>query len=150
MNCILLTKAQLLQGSLYTEELQIEGIGRVKVRALSDGERTEIEAQYMIGLHDAGITPKDLGGGKPELTIEKTVHMANLAKEKDWKIAAKALSVPGGEEWFVEDAKGLHEDIILAVVQKAELLTSGKRGQIESFPGQSGGLGSEVAGEAGV
>lgn len=146
MSNILLTKSQLLQGSQYTEELEIEGLGKVKVRALSDGEKTQIEAEHMLAMHDAGINSEDLTGAikASDISIEKTVALARLGKERGWKIAAKALSVPGGEEWSVDEAKGLHEDIIDQIVVKAEVLSKGKRGQVESFPGKQTGVGSEA------
>lgn len=151
---VILTKAQLLAGSKYTEEIEIKELGgKVKIRALSDGEMSQIESQHMIDMGSLGIDYQGLQSMKytPEImTIDRAAKVAQLAKERAWKIVALALSVPGGEEWTPEEASGLHESTVDLILTKAEELSKGKRGQLESFRGDAGGMADKSPDKSGV
>jgi hypothetical protein len=128
---IVLTKDQILSGSKCTEEFAVEKLGgAVKIRALTDGELTKIDAKHLKTLSQAGIGPKDLGG--IDITLEQSAVIAESAKELIWSIVALAMSVDG-QEWTAEEVSGLDEDLIEAIAARVEEMSRGKRGQVESF-----------------
>ncbi len=124
---IVLTKDQILSGSKYTEEFAVEKLGgAVKIRALTDGELTKIEARHLKNLSAAGISPEDLGGigvkacphcgglvkdagSAKGVTLEQSAVTAESAKERTWSIVALAMSVDG-QERIAEDGSQLDEE----------------------------------------
>ncbi len=138
---IVLTKDQILQGSKYTEEFAVEKLGgAVKIRALTDGELTKIEARHLKNLSAAGITSDDLGhmGASKKLTLEQSASTAESAKERTWSIVALAMSVDG-QEWTAEDVSQLGEELTEAIAARVEDISRGRRGQAESFRADDGG-----------
>lgn len=158
---MLLTKAQILAGVKYTETLTIEELGGdVTIRALSDGELSVIEAEYIREIGSAGIKFGDLNdmrqmkGEKPEQNAEtgedkkkkdfdlaKSGDLSLAAKHRDWAICAKALSV--NEEWTRVEVEILPRAAVEKIVDRAEEISGAKRNvglKLESFrqePGES-------------
>ena len=145
---IVLTKDQILQGSKYTEEFAVEKLGgAVKIRALTDGEITKIDAKHLKTLSQAGIGPKDLGG--IDITLEQSAVTAESTKELVWSIVALAMSVDG-QEWTPEEISELDEDLIEAIAARVEEISRGRRGQVESFRKDDGRAEAEGPGADGV
>jgi hypothetical protein len=143
---MLLTKAQILAGVKYTETLTIEELGGdVTIRALSDGELSAIEAEYVREIGSAGIKFNDLQemrtNQKEDFDLAKSGDLALAAKQRDWAICAKALSV--NEEWKREDVEKLPRAAVEKIVDRAEEISGAKRNvglKLESFrqePGES-------------
>jgi len=106
----LLTKAQVLQGIKYVEELPVEELGgSVKIRALSDGEFTSIEMNYVTELLSIGIDYDELQQIRQgKLETFEPMKMSNLSLaslKRQWSICSNALSVD--EQWSIEEVKRL-------------------------------------------
>jgi len=144
---MLLTKAQILQGIKYTENLYVEELNsEVKIRVLSDGEFAKIEADYIIELGKLGISYDDLQGlqeAKAEsITLDKSGGISLATRKRQWEICAKALSVD--EQWTVEDVQQLPGLAIDKIVARTEEISQGRLEQIKNFREQLRGQEAEV------
>lgn len=144
---MLLTKTMILQGVKYTETIFIEELsGEVKIRALSDGEFTRIEADYITELGKLGISYDDLQGlqeAKAEsIDLDKSGGMSLVTRQRQWAICALALSVD--EQWTVEDVQQLPGPAIDKIAERAETISKGGPDQVKNFRSQLGGPEAEV------
>lgn len=143
---LILTKNQILEGTKYVEEFPVKELGgAVKIRALSDGELTKIEARHLRNLSAAGIPSGALGSlgvidedEKQEITLEQSVAIVESTKERIWSIVALAMSIDG-QEWTVEEVSMLNEELTNAIAARAEVISGGRPGQAESFRANAGG-----------
>ena len=163
---IVLTKSQILEGVKYTEDFPVDELGgAVRIRALSDGELTKVETDYLMKLAAVGIRPENLSAkliktcpncGAPinpreDSTMEQTVVITQSMKERDWAMVALALSV-GEEKWTPEEVSGLVEkdSIISKIGARVEEISRGRQGQAESFRKSEGGAGVEETAQPGI
>lgn len=145
---MLLLKTQILQGVKYNETIFIEELdGEVKIRALSDGEFSMIEASYIAELGKLGISYDDLQGlqeAKTEgIPLVKSGFMSLATRQRQWEICTKALSVD--EQWTVEDVQQLPGPAIDKITARAEEISKGRPEQVKNFREQLGGPESEAA-----
>ncbi len=131
----ILTKAQLLGGKLFSKVISIEGFGSIRVRALSDGEITAIDSEYIQEINAAGI--KIAETSKSNVNDEQALIFQKTLKNKDWKSCALALSVD--EEWTVDDVKQLPIFVIERINDESDILSKGEDKQLDKFRGDGGG-----------
>lgn len=139
-----LVKAQILNGTRYTEEFYVEELkGSVKIRPLSDGEVTEIENLYYQELSKAGIKVEELEKiTESKADMVKSATFMQITKMRDWRIIAKGLSVD--EEWTAEDVRGLGKPINDKLLARITELTNGSYEEIKSFRGELGREAPEI------
>lgn len=136
---MVLTKAQILQGVKYVEEFFIEELnGSVKIRALSDGELVNIEANYVIELGKLDINFNNVNELKEddskfkELDLQKSGNLTLISKKREWEICAKALSVDG-DAWTVEDVQNLPSKVIEKIVKRVDEISRGTVEEADNF-----------------
>lgn len=138
---MLLTKAQILEGTMFTEEFPVEELGgSVKIRALSDGEVSRMSTDQTKRLIAAGLSETLITGDKSErdnMTIEQMSIFNRVGDEMLWERAAVGLSVD--EVWTAEETSKLNGRVLQKIVARIMELTVGTPGQVQSFPADIAG-----------
>ncbi len=112
---IALTKAQVLQGRNYTEQVYIPALnGEVVIRVLTGGEMARLKAMPTRGLKLSLADLAGASGSDPNRAMEEAARiqfdMESIAianEEQRFFSVACGLSVPGGEMWSVEEAEAI-------------------------------------------
>ncbi len=93
-----LTKAQIIAGARFRKTINIEGLGEIVIRPLTDAEWAEIEM--------ATIEPLRAQIRDDETSVEQVVHKVNLHDLAVAQLKAARLIVRAGlsvdEEWTLE------------------------------------------------
>jgi hypothetical protein len=123
---ILLTKAKILQGTGYSEEIYIEVLeGKVRLRSLTDSELSRVRALQMKGLRIKGNDVSSM-----EMNLE-TVHTNKY--EANCLACSLGLSMKGGDEWTVEDVKKVPTPGFIEEVAKKVMQISGVKEEDIAF-----------------
>lgn len=104
---MLLTKAQILAGRNYTEQVYIAALGgEVKIRPLTDGELTRLQAELLAKFNlPEGVSPNGFELGKLDLSKFDLGSLVEAQRNMEWQIAA--LCLVDEEPWTVEEIKSL-------------------------------------------
>jgi len=118
----ILTKEKLLQGIELTETVHIDGLGRVRIRPLSDGELNKVQSMRAKALMEekTGNNQKDFA------------HFTEVSYEADCETVAIGLSV-GEEHWTAEEVKGIRPPGSVGKIAKAVLDISKPIGGLNFF-----------------
>jgi hypothetical protein len=164
----ILTKAQILQGSSYTEDFEVlELEGKVKIRALSDAELTQIDAEYFTYLTQNGVKAEMIYAfsdvdpcicphckkqfrNRDEMNLAQSMTIVKGRKEKNWKLAALGLSI-GEDKWTVEEvAKIKPEEAVTQIADRILVISGGTQDQVDSFRGDDSSPGTDSPAQDGL
>lgn len=117
-----LTKAQILQGRNYTEEVHVDALdGEVLVRVLTSGEVEQIKAVPARGM---SLSFEDLDaaqaeGAQADARLNMDMEQMFLSQsEARFMTVAWGLSTPGDEAWTVEDARSLGSEAVEQIAKE--------------------------------
>jgi hypothetical protein len=148
-----LKKSDILRTTKGSEEMEIEGLGPVLLRPLSEGEYQKSQAMILTAV--SAITSSDvLRKRKPGTDllddVEVRFDLGELTKgefEANSYIASCGLST-NGEKWTVEEIKSISPPGFIEKIAREVCRISGVGGDIEdligSFRQKPGGAGSVV------
>lgn len=114
-----LTKAQIIAGARFRKTINIEGLGEIVIRPLTDAEWAEIEM--------ATIEPLRAQIRDDETSVEQVVHKVNLHDLAVAQLKAARLIVRAGlsvdEEWTLEEVQALPAGIVHTLAREVNKLT---------------------------
>lgn len=127
----ILTKADILKGVRSSESVEIEGLGTILLRPLTDGEHAQAEIVYSQAIN-AEIIPltdkfreKVKGTKKQGSDIQLKLDMGKLMQaetDRNNYVAACGLSVD--EQWNIEEVKSLKPGIPKKVAEEVYRITN--------------------------